>query len=67
MRVIPAAKKKRGAPKDSPSLRLRFFDQATRRQKQREKSLDPALLRASKKGRGWVREDLYTRGGTGRH
>ena len=67
MRVIPAAKKKRGATKGSSSLRLRFFDQATRRQKQREKSLGPVLLRSAKAGRGWTREDLYSRGGTGRH
>jgi hypothetical protein len=53
--------------KDGSSLRLRFFDLATRRQKQREKSLDPALLRTAKAGRGWIREQLYTRGSTGRH
>jgi len=62
MRVIPAAKRKRSTLKDS-SLRLRFFDQATRRQKQREKSLDVELLRSSKDGRGWMREQLYSRGG----
>lgn len=67
MRVIPAAKKQRDMKKDGSSLRLRFFDLATRRQKQREKSLDPALLRTAKAGRGWIREQLYTRGGTGRH
>lgn len=67
VRVVPVAKRKRGALKDSSALRLRFFDQATRRQKQREKSLDPAFLRGATGGRGWTREDLYTRGGTGRH
>jgi AbrB family looped-hinge helix DNA binding protein len=67
MRVVPVAKRKRGATKNSSALRLRFFDQATRRQKQREKSLDPALLRVAKADGGWTREDLYTRGGAGRH
>jgi AbrB family looped-hinge helix DNA binding protein len=67
MRVIPASKKKRSTTKDSRSLRLRLFDHATRRQKQREKSLSPELLRSAKTGRGWIREQLYTRGGTGRH
>ena len=38
MRVIPVAKKQRDTKKDGSSLRLRFFDLATRRQKQREKS-----------------------------
>ena len=67
IRVVPVAKRKRGGSKNSSALRLRFFDQATRRQKQREKSLDPAFLRDAKAGRGWTREDLYTRGGTGRY
>ena len=67
MRVIPAANKRRDVKKDGLSLRLRVFDLATRRQKQREKSLDPALFRTAKAGRGWIREQLYTRGGTGRH
>jgi AbrB family looped-hinge helix DNA binding protein len=67
VRVIPAAKKQRSAAKNSRTLRLRFFDQATRRQKQRERSVDPALLRTAKAGRGWTREELYTRGGAGRH
>ena len=67
MRVIPAAKKRRARKKDDPSLRLRLFDQATRRQRQRETSLDPALMRTVVAGRGWTREKLYTRGGTDRH
>jgi hypothetical protein len=40
--------------------RLRLFDEATARQKEREKTMrirvDPAA------GRGWTREQLYTRG-----
>ena len=67
MRVIPAAKKRRARKKDDPSLRLRLFDQATRRQRQRETSLDPALMRTAGAGRGWTRQKLYTRGGTDRH
>ena len=67
MRVTPAAKKRSAAKKDDSSLRLRLFDQATRRQRQREASLDPALMRTAVAGRGWTREKLYTRGGTDRH
>jgi AbrB family looped-hinge helix DNA binding protein len=67
MRVIPAAKKQRGVAQNTTVLRLRFFDQASRRQKQREKSLDPELLRTTKAGRGWLREQLYNRGGADRH
>jgi AbrB family looped-hinge helix DNA binding protein len=62
MRVIPAARNKGGAARDK-SLRLRIFDQATRRQKQREKSLEAELLGSGKAGRGWMREQLYNRGG----
>jgi AbrB family looped-hinge helix DNA binding protein len=67
MRVTPAAKKRSARKKDDPSLRLRLFDQATRRQRQRETSLDPVLMRTAAAGRGWTREKLYTRGGTDRH
>ena len=66
MRVVPKSKKRK-AKQDDPSFRLRLFDQATRRQRQRETSLDPALMRTAENGRGWTRENLYTRGGTGRH
>ena len=67
MRVIPAGKKRSSQKKDDPSARLRLFDQATRRQRQRETSRDRGLTRTAKAGRGWTREELYTRGGTGRH
>ena|SRR2546428_12306181 len=67
MRVIPVAKKQSSRKKDDPSVRLRLFDQATRRQHQRETSRDRALMRTAKTGRGWTREELYTRGGTGRY
>jgi AbrB family looped-hinge helix DNA binding protein len=65
MRVIPQSKKQRNTTKDSRFLRLRLFDHATRRQKQREKSFPPQLLRCAKVGRGWMREELYTRGSAG--
>lgn len=39
--------------------RLKLFDRATQRQREREAQYPIA---ASKKGRGWKREDLYARG-----
>ena len=42
----------------SKDERLRLFDEATRRQEQRAKQL-PA---STSTGRGWKREDLYSRG-----
>jgi AbrB family looped-hinge helix DNA binding protein len=40
------------------ALRLRLFDQATRRQRRRQKG-----VAASRRGnRGWTREELYERG-----
>jgi AbrB family looped-hinge helix DNA binding protein len=59
VRVIPAVKKKRSTARDGLSLRLRSFDQATRRQKQRKKSRGSALLRTGKAERGWTREAVY--------
>jgi AbrB family looped-hinge helix DNA binding protein len=40
--------------------RLRVFDQATRRQREREQQR--GQTEASGTGRGWRREDLYSRG-----
>jgi AbrB family looped-hinge helix DNA binding protein len=54
IRVIPSGK--RAEPGDR-ALRLRLFDQATERQRRRS---SPGAKRPS--GRGWKREDLYTRG-----
>ncbi len=54
IRVVPHREKPRG---DVPS-RLRLFDQATARQRAREKAARPVPAR----GRGWSREDLYQRG-----
>ncbi|OGQ73655.1 MAG: hypothetical protein A3G40_09170 [Deltaproteobacteria bacterium RIFCSPLOWO2_12_FULL_57_22] len=64
IKVVPAAKRKK--PKIELQDRLRNFDEATERQRQRETTLDPALLRNSaQRGRGWTRADLYNRGGAG--
>ena len=61
LRVIPAAKRRR--EKNNTEMRLRLFDQATRRQRKRESTLDPTLLRTAQAGRGWSRQELYSRGG----
>jgi AbrB family looped-hinge helix DNA binding protein len=55
LRVVSAAQK--SAAEDT-ALRLRLFDQATARQRDRESS----RRRARPKGRGWTREGLYGRG-----
>lgn len=55
--VLPG---RRPRPRLSREERLRLFDEATARQRQREKHMklppEPAA------DRGWKREDLYTRG-----
>ena len=60
LRVIPAGRRKR--QKSDVQARLRLFDQATRRQQKRGSMITPALLGTAKSGRGWTREDLYSRG-----
>ena len=55
IRVSPAAKTRELDVK----ARLRFFDQATRRQRDREKA---TKLPRGGRGRGWTREELYDRG-----
>ena len=60
LRVIPARKRRR--EKSDVQARLRLFDQATRRQQKRGSMIAPALLETAKYGRGWTREDLYSRG-----
>ena len=54
IRVVPAT---RGARRD-PRARARTFDQATRRQEQRQ----TARTAPSATERGWTREELYDRG-----
>ena len=55
IRILPPV---RQTPLDRET-RLRLFDEATRRQEQREARRSP-LPRTG--DRGWTREDLYTRG-----
>ena len=54
IRVWPA----RAAAAD-PAERLRRFDEATQRQKRRQRARKHTATRA---GRGWTREELYERG-----
>ncbi len=61
LRVVPVSKR-RDSKKDLRG-RLRLFDHATVRQREREATIDPALLHTAGAGRGWSREDLYSRGG----
>jgi len=53
IRVVPARRR----PPDAAS-RLRLFDQATARQRERQRGV--RAVRAAE--RGWTREDLYLRG-----
>ena len=57
IRVIPPEHKVDG---DDLESRLRMFDQATERARRRQRR--PANTTQSAPSRGWVREDLYTRG-----
>ncbi len=56
VRVIPA--RRTGSSNDG-AARLRLFDQATARQREREAG---ARKRAPASKRGWTREELYRRG-----
>jgi len=58
IRVIPPQH-----AEEAPDLetRLRIFDEATARQRERERGRRKAA-RSAPKDRGWTREDLYTRG-----
>ena len=56
IRVVPAASQ---GPAEDRELRLKLFDEATARQRRREKR---ASKRPAAKDRGWKREDLYRRG-----
>jgi len=61
IRVVPPGR--RAGPRLSLEERLRLFDAATERQRQREARMD--LPEELPSDRGWRREDLYTRGKTG--
>lgn len=54
--IVPARRAKTAAA--NPQERLRYFDRATDRQKEREGT----RTLTSEKDRGWTREELYTRG-----
>lgn len=55
-RLVPANALK---PTLSPAERLRLFDAATQRQRERERECHRAPAEG---GRGWTREELYERG-----
>jgi AbrB family looped-hinge helix DNA binding protein len=55
IRVVPASRRDTRA---DPEWRLKLFDAATERQRQRQ-SIRPR--RRARGGRGWTREDLYER------
>jgi len=59
IRVIPPGG---GRPRLDSAERLRIFDAATARQRAREAEQPPP---APATDRGWTREELYTRGGSG--
>lgn len=56
IRVVPAGSRQRA---DSPAARLRLFDRATERQRERDASKKAVR---EPKDRGWQREELYQRG-----
>jgi AbrB family looped-hinge helix DNA binding protein len=56
VRLVPAKALK---PTSSPTERLRLFDAATQRQRERERQCGRASSGAD---RGWTREELYERG-----
>lgn len=60
VRLVPAGRRK---PLLDLEERLRPYDRATERQREREKGPgERATPRGSKRGRGWTREELYDRG-----
>ncbi len=64
VRMAPAGA---GVPSDAldREARLRLFDAATERQRERQESLvpDAAGDGSGSQGRGWTRDELYGRGG----
>jgi AbrB family looped-hinge helix DNA binding protein len=61
LRITPSSRRER-SKKSGPEDRLRWFDQATRRQRQREKKSGRGAAKTGIRDRGWRREDLYQRG-----
>ena len=60
IRVVLRGRARRG--RLSTAERLRLFDEATARQREREKRMK--LTRRAPTDRGWTRDELYTRGKT---
>ena len=58
--VIPLGKNKLAEQERTVKERLELFDQATRRQKRRQRKAGKACPRPA--ARGWKREELYGRG-----
>lgn len=58
IRVIPTAQG-RPRPDLDQTERLRLFDRATERQKERQRDVE---IGKTPRDRGWTREELYTRG-----
>lgn len=71
IRVVPSGSRRQKPRLRAVEERLRLFDQATERQKQREAqpeetpALEESALKPHEAERGWRREDLYKRGRTG--
>ena len=59
LRITPADRRSKSTI--SRDDRLRWFDQATRRQRQREKKAGRGANQSQGRDRGWRREDLYDR------
>jgi AbrB family looped-hinge helix DNA binding protein len=53
--------------KPDPARRLELFDQATRRQRARERHAAKSATARQPQSRGWTREELYSGGRAGRH
>lgn len=60
IRVLPPGQRQ---PRLDVAARLKLFDQATARQRQRE-GIRKKPKRPQPKDRGWTREELYVRGRT---
>ena len=60
IRVIPAGKNNLAAQERTVKERLELFDQATQRQRRRQRKAGKAVSRPA--ARGWKRDALYGRG-----
>ena len=63
IRIVPASRRRGAERALSVEERLKLFDQATERQRQRGAVMPGEKVKTDKRAnRGWNREDLYTRG-----